>query len=532
MATAHANQEAGARLHVKALVAMTFVSLSSFQYGLDFGVIGGLQAMVGFLKVFGTPPTEALPKWNISSERQQLISSLMVLGAFISSSSAGFTSRWVGRRLSLWIACALVFVSTAIMQATVDIGGLYAGRLILGLANGLLMTHAQLYITEVVAARYRGLGISAFTLWVALGSFVGNLVDYGTAERPDRSSYIIPLGTVHIVPGILFIALFFLPESPRWLAARGQTAQAEKSLTWLRPGPAHWSVAEELAEMEAALAAEAQLQSSIGLLDLVRNPIDRRRTTIAVLGLTTQAASGAMFLISYGTYFFSMADVGDAFTNSCILTGVGVAGLVLSNLVITRWGYRRPMMMAGFALCGLAQLIIAVVYTVEPGTEKTGKVIVGVSVLYIVAYNGLISPYAWLSGGELSSQRLRSYTFGIATAIGFFGAWLTTFTAPYFINPDSLNWGPKYGYIWAPSCFITMVWIYFYLPEAKDRTLEQIDEMFEARVPARKFRGYKCTGAHAALEKEKEAEMPNATHEEGDGSPSTTKQHVVSDAKA
>lgn len=51
MATVQANQEAGVRLHVKALVAMTFVSLSSFQYGLDFGVIGGLQAMIGFLKV-------------------------------------------------------------------------------------------------------------------------------------------------------------------------------------------------------------------------------------------------------------------------------------------------------------------------------------------------------------------------------------------------------------------------------------------------------------------------------------------------
>lgn len=117
-----------------------------------------------------------------------------------------------------------------------------------------------------------------------------------------------------------------------------------------------------------------------------------------------------------------MADVGDAFTNSCILTGIGVAGLVVSNLIITRWGYRRPMMMSGFLLCGLAQLIIAVVYTVEPGTEKTGKVIVGISVIYIVAYNCLISPYAWLSGGELASQRLRSYTFGVATAIGFLGA--------------------------------------------------------------------------------------------------------------
>lgn len=68
---------------------------------------------------------------------------------------------------------------------------------------------------------------------------------------------------------------------------------------------------------------------------------------------------------------------------------------------------------------------------------------------------GMIATYAWISGGELPSQRLRSYTFGLATAVGFFAAWLTTFTAPYFINPESLNWGPKYGYIWTPSCWIS-----------------------------------------------------------------------------
>ena len=66
----------------------------------------------------------------------------------------------------------------------------------------------------------------------------------------------------------------------------------------------------------------------------------------------------------------------------------------------------------------------------------------------------MVATYAWISGGELPSQRLRSYTFGLATAIGFFAAWLTTFTAPYFINPEALNWGPKYGYIWMPSCLI------------------------------------------------------------------------------
>ncbi|KAI0131854.1 putative maltose permease [Xylariales sp. AK1849] len=506
-------KETTLRPHWKALSAATLVSLSSFQYGLDFGVIGGLQAMVPFLKVFGEPDSSSPTGWNISPTRQQLISSLMILGAFIASSTAGFTSLYFGRKVSLWIACAMVVVATVIMQTTTEIGALYAGRLIIGLANGLLMTHCQLYIQEVLPARYRALGISMFSYWISLGTLIGTVVDYPASKDPTKNAYLVPLGMVYIVPGIIAIGLFLIPESPRWLAGRGQFDKAEKSLKWLRPQT--WSVAEEMQEMEVALAAEEHLQSSTSFLSLFSDPIDRRRTVISVCALTTQAASGAMFVISYGTYFFQMANVGDSFQNSCILTAVGVVAMLLNSVLTTRFGYRRVAMMIGFTFCGLAQLIMAAVYTVEPGTIRTGKVIVGLSVVYILAYSGMIAPYAWLSGGEIPSQRLRSYTFGLATAMAFLAAWLTTFTAPYFINPSALGWGPKYGYIWAPCCLISIVWIFFMLPEVKDRTLEEIDELFEARIPARKFRGYKCTGAHAALDEKTDTVQPQVSHDEG-----------------
>lgn len=196
-----------------------------------------------------------------------------------------------------------------------------------------------------------------------------------------------------------------------------------------------------------------------------------------------------------------MSDIPNPFGMSNILSTMGILAIFFNSLIVVRYGRRRVILIIGLVLCGIFQLIIAVVYDKRPGTTSTGQVLVAFTCVYMMSYNGMISTYAWLAGGEIPSQRLRSYTFGLAAAVGFFFAWLTTFTAPYFINPESLNWGPRYGYIWFPSCIVAALWVYFFLPETKGRTLEEIDEMFEARLPARKFRQHVCVGHLPAREK-------------------------------
>lgn len=94
-----------------------------------------------------------------------------------------------------------------------------------------------------------------------------------------------------------------------------------------------------------------------------------------------------MIYIAYGTYFFEMANIGDSFANSCILVGVGVVGILINSAVITQIGRRRIFLIIGLIVCGLTQLVTAIIYTVQPGTESTGRAIVGLSVLYILAYN-------------------------------------------------------------------------------------------------------------------------------------------------
>ncbi|EMC96383.1 hypothetical protein BAUCODRAFT_473149 [Baudoinia panamericana UAMH 10762] len=517
------------RANWRCLLACVLVSMSPFQYGVDFGCIAGIQAMVGFQQIFGYKDPEIQTGYNLTPEVQQLIGSLMTLGAVVASGLAGPIAWKLGRKTCLWLACILCWVSDIIMMATTNVGGLYAGRLLIGLANGLFMTFSQLYIQECAPAEYRGLMLSAFQFWTSVGTLIGTIIDNFTAPLGGKKSYLIPLGVVYAVPVVIAVGLFFIPESPRWLMESNQRERAQKSLMWLRPNKD--GIESELFGIQEAIE-EAKANSGKALFFEMFRGTNLRRTMLAVGAVNTQAASGAMFMIAYGTYFFQIAGIGKPFQNSVILVTVGVVAIIINTCVITRYGRRRLFLLVGLIFCAITMLILAAVYTAAPTSPTTLNLIVAMSVIYILSYNGAISSYAWLSGGELPQQRLRSYTFGLAASVGFLGAWLATFTAPYFINPAALGWGPKYGYIWVPSCVLAAVWVYFCLPEVKGRTLEEIDEMFEKKLPARKFLGYVCTGRAAIESMNRNASMndDDSTHKKHGGV--ETIEHVYGDEKA
>lgn len=225
---------------------------------------------------------------------------------------------------------------------------------------------------ESSPARYRGLLISVFQIWTSIGTLVGTVVDNATHDMHGKKSYIIPLGIIYAVPVFMTIGLFFIPESPRWLMLVDKPEQASKAMLWLRPHPE--SVPEELAEIQAAIDAEKAVKSSASFIDIWRDPVDRRRTLLSIAAISTQAASGAMFMIAYGTYFFQMAQVGSPFMNSCILVAVGVVAITVNSCVISSIGRRRVFLMSGLTICGLCQIAVAAVYHVNPGTVSTGKV--------------------------------------------------------------------------------------------------------------------------------------------------------------
>ena len=181
------------------------------------------------------------------------------------------------------------------MMGTTNLSGLYAGRFLIGVANGFYMTFGQLYIQEVIPARYRGATIAGFNVFTSVGSLVGTVIDNFTSKIAGRNCYMIPLSLIYIAPVIIFIGLFFIPETPRYLVGKNKPEQARKALLWLRPNGSN--IEAELLEIESAHAVESEISQSTGWLDMFRDPIDRRRTLLAVAAVTTQAASGAFFMI-------------------------------------------------------------------------------------------------------------------------------------------------------------------------------------------------------------------------------------------
>jgi len=259
------------------------------------------MAMVGFLKVFGYPAPNSPIGWNISTVVQQLITSLMVIGGVGGSLIQGPMSSYVGRRRSLQLACIVCIVAGAIMISTTSVGALYVGRIVLGVANGIFITTAQMYIVEILPANLRGVGLGSYAMIIVIAVTISSVITRYTNLYTSRLCYQIPLAVLMGVPAITFCLAQLCPESPRWLITRGKDEEARKALIRLR-GSAYTST--EIAEEFAAMQAHHEAESMAGkdkprFMDMFKGT-DRRRTVLSLCAVAMHAGSGSQFLINYG----------------------------------------------------------------------------------------------------------------------------------------------------------------------------------------------------------------------------------------
>lgn len=420
---------------------------------------------------------------------QTLLQSLISLGALAACITIFKFGSSISPRVGLWIASIAGVISIAAQIGSVNIAALYVGRVLLGFSNGFYSTYSAIYIGESTPAYLRGAAIGMVVLQINLGALIGILVDNYTQARTSRLSYQIPLAVMFVIPVLITIGLIFLPETPRYYISKGQDDKAEEAIRRLRRVADEAQLREDIAIMKNGWLAETEMRSSTSLLDAFRGT-DLRRTLLSIAAAVAQAATGINFISSFSVYFFVQARIGNPFMWVMVSIAIALTGNMLSFPAV-RFFDRRHLLIAASVLNSAGMLGMGIAYTVSPlGSPTAGKVLVGLSIIFVWAYGLGQGPVLWALQTEIPSQRLRAQTVGFSQGTSFLAAWLSSFCTPYFINPEALNWGPKYCYIWAGSNLILAIFVFFFIPETRGRSLEQLDELFDKKLAAWKFRTY------------------------------------------
>jgi SP family sugar:H+ symporter-like MFS transporter len=418
------------------------------------------------------------------------------------------------RRVGLWIACAIGVIAISIQIGPTTLGALYAGRFLLGISNGFYLTFSVTYMSEIAPAHLRGSVVGLVTFHTTLGALIGILIENYTSVYLERKSYQIPLAVMYPIPVCMAVILIFLPDTPRYYISRGKHDAAVASIRKTRGITDMNRILAEITDIQNTWDTEQELHKDAHVMDMFRG-CDLRRTLISFGCSIGQTATGVLFLAGYSVYFYVQARIGSPF----VWVMVGLAIALTGNLgafPAMRFFGRRPLLLVCSVLSAVMMFGMAIVYTKSAvGAPTAGKALVALSIAFTWIYGFGQGPVLWAITSETPSQRLRSQTVGIANGLNFVFGWLCSFCTPYFINPTSLNWGPKYGYIWGASNLILAIWIFFFVPETKGRSLEQLDELFEKRVPTWKFASYvtehQIVDADRVFENRTEKETSHAT---------------------
>lgn len=323
------------------LISFT-AAIGGFLLGFDGSVISG--AVPFYKSVFGLQDGSFMIGFSVSC---------IIWGCIVGNLLAGPLSDKIGRRPSLLIA-ALLFTATGIMCAFANsIEVFIIGRIVGGLGVGIAILVAPVYIAEIAPARKRGWLVSFNQLLIVIGlsaAYFSNYFILKSVQDP-LTNWRWMLG-VEIVPAVIyFIAVLFIPESPRWLVMHGKDEAAKKILAKV-DGDVY--SANEYNEIKKALSTETK----INVFAQLRELFTKRMKKVLIIGFSLgilQQFSGINAILYYAPMVFESAGGGRdaAFMQAIVLGVVFVIMTILSMFLIDRLG-RKPLLYMGVSLMALS----------------------------------------------------------------------------------------------------------------------------------------------------------------------------------
>lgn len=216
--------------------------------------------------------------------------------------------------------------------------------------------------------------------------------------------------------------------------------------------------------------------------------------SIAVGIMALQQLTGVTFSSSYGPTFYKQVGLGAmAFAYAAINNGVSVITAIIGMLALDAFG-RREVTFWGNWIQALFLCLIGGLGAKKNRSQSETDGMVASFILYAAALHATLGPAAYITAAEVGTTSLREKTMAFSTAMNVVVGFVVVFTTPYLLSPSYAGLGPKLGYIWGAFAALGAVWVWFCMPELKGRNLEEIDQLFDAKIPAWKFGSFETKG--------------------------------------
>jgi sugar porter (SP) family MFS transporter len=424
-------------------------AISGLLFGYDTAVVNG--ALI-FLRA----------QFQLTAFQTELAATSLLWGCVVGAAIAGYLCDRYGRRRVLMLS-GVLFVASAIGAALPTASWQFLiARVVGGVAIGCASLVAPLYIAEIAPAAIRGRLISVNQLAIVIGILVAYVSNYFVA-RLGESSWRWMFGLGAIPAFFLCLALLWIPESPRWLVQRGQIKAAHDVL--LRIAPAG-SVDSSLAEIAASLQ-----QESITYRELLGAAL-RRPMVLAIMLCVIQQITGINTVLYYGSILFqehARQSANSALALNILIGLVNLLCTVMALLWIDRFG-RRPLLQVATGGMGISLLVfsIALRWHAEMITLLMAAVLA-----YVAFFAVGLGPGVWVCIAELFPNRARGRAMSVATVVLWVAVSIVTAT---FLS--LIAWMTVAGvfFFYAILCLASLVYIRMFLPETKQKTLEEIEK--------------------------------------------------------
>ncbi|KAK3303143.1 uncharacterized protein B0T15DRAFT_264911 [Chaetomium strumarium] len=450
-------------------VIVAFASMGGLLSGLDQSLISGANLY--------------LPKdLGLDTRQNSLVNAAMPLGAVGGALILSPSNEWFGRRWSIIISCILYTVGAGLEAGAINYGMMIAARVILGMGVGLEGGTVPVYVAETAERRIRGNLVSLYQFNIALGEVLGYAVAAMFLHVPGNWRYI--LGSSLVFSTIMFVGMLFLPESPRFLMHKGRTLEAYKVWKRIR-GIEKREARDEFFVMKVSVLHERQVVSESAVnkrfpwLDFFTVPRARRALVYANIMILLGQLTGVNAIMYYMSVLMNQIGFDDEKANYMSLVGGGslLIGTIPAIFLMEKYGRRfwANTMLPGFFI-GL--VVIGVSYQIPLETNLRGAE--ACYLIGLILYMGFFGCYAcltWVVPSEVYPTYLRSYGMTTSDALLFLASFIVTYNFSAMqeaMTRTGLTLG-FYGGIAVVGWFYQLL----FMPETKDKTLEEIDLLFE-----------------------------------------------------